>query len=83
MTRPVVSGEGNFDIRQYVLRVQAADERWETFAFFGGQDLGQQAATFLRQHAIKPAFQNGLVAKMQQMLASGQQSGSVDIVDLI
>merc|ERR1711939_278761 len=52
---------------QYVLRVQMAEENWEPFTFSGSQSLEQQAVTFLQRHALKPAFQGGLIEKMQQM----------------
>lgn len=67
----------------YVLRVQMAEDRQDSFGFSAAQSLEQQAAMFLQQHALKPAFQSGLIEKMQRMVSSGQQSCSVDIVDLI
>lgn len=68
---------------QYVLKVQMAEENWEPFPFIPSQSLERQAATFLQQHALKPAFQTGLIEKMQQMISAGMMHCSVDIVDLI
>jgi len=68
---------------KYVLRVQMAEECWEPFTFSASQSLETQASVFLQCHDLKSAFQRGLVARMRQMVASGKQQSSVDIVDLI
>lgn len=67
----------------YVLKVQMAEDRQDSFGFSAAQSLEQQAAIFLQKHALKPAFQSGLIEKMQHMVSAGQQRCSVDIVDLI
>merc|ERR1712039_965968 len=80
--RPHVERHANSG-RQFTLQVQSSDDRWENCAFSDSMNLDEQAGAFLRQRNLKSAFQAGLLAKMRQMIASGQEQASVDIVDLI
>jgi len=67
----------------YVLKVQMAEDRQDSFVFSAAQSLEKQAAIFLQKHTLKPAFQSGLIERMQHMVSAGQQRCSADIVDLI
>jgi len=65
------------------LKVWTSDSHWEVLSFATDDNLEQHGQGFLRRHGLKPVFQAGLVYKMRQMIAVGQSSAEVDIVDLI
>lgn len=68
---------------QHRLNVRTGDHQYETVNFSDGDSLSQVASMFLTQRGLKLTFQAGLTEKMRSMVALGQASESVDIVDLI
>lgn len=68
---------------QHVLQVRMADNRWESLNFSTGDDVERQGRHFIQKAGLKGAFMPGLVAKMRQMMAIGQDYACTDIVDLI
>eukprot|EP00930_Biecheleria_cincta_P079701 TRINITY_DN6760_c1_g2_i2.p1 TRINITY_DN6760_c1_g2~~TRINITY_DN6760_c1_g2_i2.p1 ORF type:complete len:1351 (-),score=257.66 TRINITY_DN6760_c1_g2_i2:26-4057(-) len=68
---------------QHVLQVRMADNRWESLNFGAGDDIERQGRHFIQKAGLKGAFMPGLVAKMRQMMAIGQDYACTDIVDLI
>lgn len=78
------SGPGEADASgQFMLKVLASDNKWETLTFSASEDLPRQGAAFLQSRGLKAAFRAGLTSKMQAMVAAGETRASVDIVDLI
>jgi len=80
---PETARDRSRHLGEHLLRVQTADDRWESLAFSSGDDLPRSGATFLQQQGLKRAFHAGLIAKMRQMIAAGESYSSVDVVDLI
>lgn len=68
---------------KHTLEVRTADNHWQALTFRPGEDVRRAGELFIARHALKAAFLPGLVARLRQMLATGQTRSSVDIVDLI
>lgn len=66
-----------------MLKVLTKEGRWEDLYFNRHDHLDNLAAGFLQQNDLKAAFRAGLVEAMQNLVASGQKQGSVDIIDLL
>lgn len=80
---PAPEDEAGSQQLEYSLRVQIADDQWETLQFNAGDGIHAVADVFLAKYHVHSAFRPGLVATMLQMASSGQRQGSADIVDLI
>jgi len=78
---PMVPSQGGGGMHS--LKIWTSDGHWEGLTFASDDNLEQHSIGFLRRHGLKSVFQAGLVYKMRQMIACGQSSAEVDIVDLI
>lgn len=66
-----------------VLCVRIDTNSWESIIFSERDDIFTVSAEFLLRHNLSSCCQEGLLAKMQQMVLAGQVRATVDIVDLV
>lgn len=88
-SRPTVSKPplpGNED-KGYQIAIMVSDQNYEilqwTVPIAPGQTISAICLQFLRDRKLKEAFQEGLLAKMRELMGSGQKNAMVDICDLI
>lgn len=77
---PPLAGEGS---DRHMLSIMTSDNNWDSLAFFTGDNIEQLASQWIQKRGLNPAFQQGLVSQMRQMVDMKLITASVDIVDLL
>jgi hypothetical protein len=60
-----------------------SDNTWDSVTFVPDENLDELAWNWLSKRCQNPAFQSGLVSRMQQMVSMKLITASVDIIDLL
>ena len=59
------------------------DSGVQTISFSVSDNLDRVRKEFMSRHGLKAAFEDGLKRKMEQLLISGKDTDTTDIVDLL